>query len=169
MKRRIHLLTSLVATLFLTGCMGYQLGGSRPDGIETVYLAPVVNKTGETAIELPVTQALRERIQNDGRLKLVNDASQADAVIEVELVKFKLKAIAFQRKQKTTAREFRMRIDAVASLKSTTTDEILSESKTYGNANFTFDSDLTNAKRQATPRAAYELAEYMVDDLIEQW
>ena len=72
MKRSIHLFTGITTLLLLTGCMGYQLGGTRPEGIETVYMAPVVNTTTEPAIELQVTKALRQRLQFDGRLKLKN-------------------------------------------------------------------------------------------------
>ena len=169
MKRSIHLLGGLAATLLLAGCMGYQLGGSRPEGVETVYMAPVVNKTTEPAIELQVTEALRQRIQFDGRLKLRNSANAADAIIEVELTDYRLRAIAFRDDLKTTAGQYRLTITGVATLTDTATGEILSESKAYGEARFVFESDLTTSKRIALPRAAEELAKFMVDDLIERW
>ncbi|MEN8254075.1 MAG: LPS assembly lipoprotein LptE [Verrucomicrobiota bacterium] len=169
MKRRFHLLSSLVATLLLAGCMGYQLGGTRPKGIETVYVAPVVNATAEPAIELQVTRALRQRIQFDGRLKLRNSPDNSDAVIEVKLTDYKLRAIAFRDDLKTTPEQYRLRITGIATLKNAETGETLSESKTYGEARFLFESDLTTSKRNALPRAAEEIAKFMVDDLIERW
>lgn len=169
MKRSIHLLNCFLATLFLAGCMGYQLGGSRPEGVETVYMAPVVNTTAEPAIELQVTEALRQQIQFDGRLKLRNSADNADAIIEVELTHYKLTAITFRDNLKTTPEQYRMRITATATLTDTQTGKILSESKTYGETRFAFESDLTTSKRKALPRAAQELAKFMVDDLIERW
>lgn len=168
MKRNIHLFIGLT-TLLLAGCMGYQLGGTRPEGIETVHVAPVVNATTEPAIELEVTKALRQRIQFDARLKLENTPGKADAVIEVELSDYRLTAIAFHDDQKTAPEQYRLRISGVATLKNTGTGEILSESKTYGDTRFPFESDLTTSKRNALPRAAQELAKFMVDDLIEQF
>jgi len=163
------LFSGLVATLLLAGCMGYQLGGTRPEGVETVHVAPVVNTTTEPAIELQVTHALRQRIQFDGRLKLENSAEEADAIIEVELTDYKLTAIAFRDDLKTTPDQYRLRITGVATLKDAKTGKSLSESKTYGEARFLFESDLTTSKRNALPRAAQELAKFMVDDLIERW
>lgn len=168
MKRSIFFICGLTI-LLLAGCMGYQLGGTRPEGIKTVHVAAVVNATTEPAIELQVTHALRQRIQLDGRLKLVNNAGQADAVIEVELTDYKLQAIAFRDDLKTTPEQYRLRISGQAELRNTKTGQILLESKTYGEARFAFESDLTTSKRNALPVAAEEIAKFMVDDLIEQW
>lgn len=169
MKRRIHLLNCAAATLLLSGCMGYQLGGSRPQGIESVAMTAAVNKTTEPAIELQVTHAVRDRIQFDGRLKLVNRAGEADGVIEVVLTEYRLTPIAFSSEEKTTPDIYRLRITGTATLKNAETGKVLAESKTYGEATFPFEADLTSAKRDALPRAAAELAKFMVDDLIEQW
>lgn len=169
MKKSIHLICTLAATLLFTGCMGYQLGGSRPEGLETVAMAPVINKSGEPAIELQVTRALRQRIQMDGRVKLVNEPGNADGIIEVKLVQFWLTPIAYNSEEQTTPDMYRLRITGVADLKSTETGEILSSSKTYGEAIFQFQSDLTTSKRNALPAAADEIAKFMLDDLVETW
>jgi len=169
MKRSIYLLNGLLATLLLSGCMGYRLGGTRPEGIETVFVAPVVNQTTEPAIELQVTHALRQRIQFDGRLKLVNSADEADAVMEVVLTKYRLRAIAFRDNLRTTAEQYRIRITAESTLKDAQTGKAITESKTYGETTFHFESDLTTSKRNALPRATQELAKFIVDDLVEQW
>ena len=169
MKRRIHLLNTLAATLLLSGCAGYNLGGSQPEGIQTVTMAPVVNATTEPAIELQVTHALRQRIQFDGRLDLVNSENSADAIIEVTLTQYDLSPIAYKEDLKTTPDLYRLRITGKAELKNTKTDKVLSTSATYGEAVFKFSGDLTSAKRDALPRAAEEIAKFMVDDLIERW
>lgn len=168
MKQSIYYLISLTI-LLLAGCMGYQLGGTRPEGVGTVHLAPVVNATAEPAIELQVTHALLQRIQFDGRLKVRNSPDSADAVIEVKLTKYTLTPIAFRDDLRTTPSQYRMRIAGTAILKNTETGEVLSKSKTYGETRFVFESDLTTSKRSALPRAAEELAKFMIDDLIERW
>ncbi len=169
MTRRIHLLNGCTALLLLSGCMGYKLGGSQPAGIETVAVAPVINTTTEPAIEIEITRAVRQRIQFDGRLKLVNKPENADGMIEVKLTSYSLTPIAFRSDLSTTPEQYRLRIDAVAELKDTQTGEVLSTSKTYGEANFEFKADLTSSKRDALPGAAKELAKFITDDLIEQW
>jgi hypothetical protein len=169
MKQGIHFFSGLMTVLLLAGCMGYQLGGTRPEGVETVHIAPVVNKTTEPAIELQVTEALRQRLQMDGRLKLKNTAENADAIMEVTLTGHSLRAIAFRDDLKTTAKQYRLRITGMATLTHAETGKTISKSKTYGETIFTFDSDLTTSKRDALPRAAQDIAKYMVDDLIERW
>ena len=168
MKRSTLIFSGLTA-LLMAGCMGYQLGGTRPEGVETVHVAAVVNATTEPAIELQVTHALRQRIQFDGRLKLRNAPESADAIIEVKLTDYKLTPIAFRDDLQTTPEQYRIRITGIATLKDAETGEILSESKTYGETRFFFESDLTTSKRIALPRAAEEIAKFMVDDLIERW
>jgi hypothetical protein len=169
MKRKIHLLNCVAAMLLFSGCLGYQLGGSRPKGIETATLAPVLNKTSEPAIELQVTHAVRDRIQFDGRLKLVNNDGEAGGVIEITLTGYELTPIAFRSEKKTTPEIYRLRITGTAILRDADTGDIISESKTYGEATFPFQADLTSAKRDALPQAAAEIAKFMVDDLTEAW
>jgi hypothetical protein len=167
--KRIHLLNSFAATLLLSGCMGYQLGGSRPEGIEAVTMAAVVNKTGEPAIELQVTHAMRERIQFDGRMKYVNKQENADAVIKIELTGYRLTPVAYRDELRTTPELYRLTITGHADLVSTKDGTVLSSSSTYGESTFKFTSDLTTSKRDAVPVAAQEIAKFMLDDLIERW
>lgn len=155
--------------MLLCGCAGYQLGGSRPAGVETVAMAPVINATGEPAIELQVIHAMRERIQFDGRMKLANEPENADAVIEIRLTDYTLTPIAYDSELRTTPNLYRLRITGEAELRDTETGSVLSTSKTYGEATFPFVADLTSSKRDALPAAAQEIAKFMLDDLIERW
>ncbi|HEY5653496.1 MAG TPA: LPS assembly lipoprotein LptE [Pontiella sp.] len=171
MNRRLHLLNGLVVISLLSGCMGYQLGGSRPAGIEAVTLAPVINKTTEPAIELQITHAMRERIQFDGRMELVNMPEAADAVIEIVLTNYHFTPIAYRNrgKESSTPSLYRIRIDGNAQLIDAKNGNIISTSKTYGESVFEFQADLTSSKRNALPEAAKEIAKFILDDLIEQW
>ncbi len=169
MTKRICLYIALLASSLLTGCLGYQLGGGRPAGIETVALAPVLNQTTEPAVELQITHALRERIQFDGRLKLVDMADSPDGLIEVTLTNYDLAPIAYGDQDRTTPAIYRLRITGRAALKRADTGSTVSSSNSYGESTLPYKSDLTTAKRDALPAAAGEFAKYMVDDLIEQW
>jgi hypothetical protein len=158
----------LLSAVMLTGC-GYRFGGMHPVGIESVAMEPVINATGEPAIEIQVTHALRERIQYDGRVKLVNKPENADGIIEVRLTQYDLTPIAYRSDLRTTPELYRMRITGEAQLKKAGTDEVIAKSKTFGEATFQFEFDLTTSKRDALPTAAAEIAKFMADDLLEQW
>jgi len=169
MKRRVYLVVCTCAISLLAGCAGYRLGNEGPAGIQTVSLAPVINKTNEPAMELQVTHALRERIQFDGRLKLANANDAADGIIEVTLTQYDLTPIAYRDQRRTTPQLYRLRIKGKAVLKRSDTGQVIATSDTYGDATVPFQSDLTSAKRDALPVATAEIAKYMLDDLIEQW
>ncbi|MDF7801481.1 LPS assembly lipoprotein LptE [Pontiellaceae bacterium B1224] len=169
MNKRLYLLYILTAALLLSGCMGYHLGGSRPEGIHSVTMGPIINNSGEPAIELQVTAAMRQQIQFDGRMKLVNEPKDADAIIDITLINYALTPIAYATDQQTTPDTYRLRVTAEAELRKLSTGKVISTSTTYGEATFPFQSDLTTSKREAFPTAAIELAEYMLDDLIDQW
>ncbi|MBN2703293.1 MAG: hypothetical protein JXR23_03695 [Pontiellaceae bacterium] len=169
MKKSIQAFFGAVAFLILSGCLGYQLGGGRPEGIETVALKAVVNKTGETALEQEVTHALRERIQFDGRLKLVDLSDQPDGIIEVHLQHYQLIPIAYHDRRDATPELYRLTLHADAELIRTVDGETVSSSQSYGETQLPFQSDLTSAKRDALPNAAAELAKYMLSDLIDPW
>jgi hypothetical protein len=168
MKRFLFNALFLSSALSLSGCLGYSLGGSQPAGTKRLFMAPVINKTTESAIELQVTHALRNRIQFDGRIQLAS-ATDADTLMEVTLTDYTLTAIAFDKKDKTTASEYRVKLVAHATLKNAQTGELISEATNYGEKSFNFTADLTTSKRNAARAAADDLAKYLIDDLLERW
>lgn len=171
MNRQLLLTGTLTTALLLSGCMGYQLDGAIHEGIDTVTMAPVINNTSEPAIEIQVTHAMRNRLQSDGRVQLVNQAAHADAIMEITLTKYSMNPIAYKTEEglRTTPDLYRLRITAEAELRNTSTGEVISKSGTYGESTFEFTSDLTTSKRNALPPAADEMAKFILDDLIEAW
>ncbi len=171
MKRRLYLLNCLSAALLLSGCAGYRLSGASRPGVGSVALGPVANETGESAVEIQVTHAMRSRIQFDGRLELAAEPARADAVLEITLTALDMKPIAYKTEEgdSSTPDLYRLRLTGTAELRDTETGEVISKTKTYGESTFEFQSDLTTSKRIALPDAAEELAKFMLDDLIESW
>ncbi len=162
-------LLSLPVLLFLGGCVGYRLGSTLPDGIDSVALVPVVNTTAEPGLEMAVTRAMRSFIQFDGRLDLTSP-DQADALIEITLTGYRSRPIAYD--EDTTAvkpLDYRQRISASAVLRDKHSDKALRKADNYGESIFAFDSDLSTSKRSAVPAAAEELARLLYTDLFESW
>lgn len=164
---KIVTLTTIV--LLLSGCLGYQIGGTTPDHIKTVALAPIINRTTEPAIEQPLTHAMRSFIQLDGRLTLT-DTTQADAILEITLTRHQSQPIAYRSNQRDVApRFYRQTLTATARLRNTQTGELISESTNHGESLFEFTSDLSTSKRNTYADAADELARLLFSDLIETW
>jgi outer membrane lipopolysaccharide assembly protein LptE/RlpB len=77
---KIALLTLCVA---LWGC-GYQLGGGGnllPQDAQTVFVEPFINRTREVGIGPELTTAVRGELYRRGRLRLVDQAEQADVIL----------------------------------------------------------------------------------------
>jgi len=169
MKTYINFIKITICSLILSGCVGYSLEPSLPDGITSVGIKPIVNKTSEPAIELKITEALSDFIQQDGRLKLSN-TSDADAIIEITLTKYVNTPIAF----KSNTREFSTKtylqgVHAKAILRNRISGDIISETVNHGESVFDFEYDILSSKRNVFSSAADELVRMIYTDLIEQW
>ena len=168
MKTYINFIKISICSLILSGCVGYSLQPSLPDGITSVGIKPIVNKTSEPAIELKITEALSDFIQQDGRLKL-SSTSDADAIIEITLTKYVNTPIAFR----SNTREFSTKtylqgVHAKAILRNRISGDIISETVNHGESVFDFEYDISSSKRNVFSSAADELVRMIYTDLIEQ-
>lgn len=72
-----------VLCVALFGC-GYQLGGGGnllPKDAETIFVEPFINRTREVGIAPELTTAVRSELYRRGRLRLVDQAEQADVIL----------------------------------------------------------------------------------------
>lgn len=73
------------------GC-GYTFAGSTtslPKGVERIYVPIVQNDSTETSLTSLMTEAIRDRLGRYGVVEVVESLSEADAVLEVRVVKVK--------------------------------------------------------------------------------
>jgi len=83
-------LTAAVFTLVFNGC-GYRLSGTGkqiPDNIKTIAIPDFENKTTRIEAEQFVTFAVKEEFIRRSELRLVADPSDADSVLEGQIVAF---------------------------------------------------------------------------------
>jgi hypothetical protein len=99
---------ALVLAVLVGGC-GYTvgLGGNLPSHIKTVAVPIFVNGTQQPAVENFITAAVVNAFVTSGRLKVV-PVSQADSILEGEIVGYHLDAIAFN--QSVNITEYRLRV-----------------------------------------------------------
>jgi outer membrane lipopolysaccharide assembly protein LptE/RlpB len=98
-----------LALAVLVGGCGYTvgLGGNLPPHIKTVAVPIFVNGTQQPAVENFITAAVVNAFVTSGRLKVV-PVSQADSILEGEIVGYHLDAIAFN--QSVNITEYRLRV-----------------------------------------------------------
>lgn len=83
MGRRTITIISLVLGAALGGC-GYQFGGGvglLPKDVQTIYVEPFINRSREVGIDKELTTAVRGELYRKGRLRLAEQAEQADVIL----------------------------------------------------------------------------------------
>jgi hypothetical protein len=159
----------MVAGLFAAGgCAGYRLGSMPPPGVRSVHVPPFVNRCGEPNAEAPATRAAIQEFQKDGTL-WVAPAEQADAILRVTLVEYRLDALRFDPDSGKRAKEYRVTLTAEYVLESARDRKAISSRRVSGETVFEFSGDLTSARTAVLPRAAQELAHRLVESVVDYW
>ena len=106
----------LLTLLLGTGCGHYRLGtGATPD-FKTLYVAPVENSAAiPQGVAIISTQA-REAFLRDGRVRLVNSASEADVTLAIRLTTYQRDVATVLPNDTGLARKFDLSLSASATL-----------------------------------------------------
>ena len=162
------MLIPAILALTLTGCLGYRLGSTLPPNIRSVYMPTIVNETTEPLLEIETTRALKRELRKDGTLRLAQ-AEDADSALRVQLVRYSLQPLRYERGRARTVSEYRLSMRAEISFERLDTGEILVERTVKGESTFTTTGDLTSSKQASLPAAARDLAHNIVEVVVEYW
>ncbi len=165
-----RILMVLAASAVLgSGCAGYKLGSMLPDDVKSVAVPTFINQTEEPLIEIDTTQATIEEFQRDGSLKVVSE-EDADAVLKVVLLSYKLEPISYRKDRRTAAEQYRIRIICSIDMRRTSDNSVVAEHpRVEGEAVFDVFGDLSSSKLRANPDAAEDLAHDIVEKVVETW
>lgn len=151
------------------GCVGYKLGSNLPPGIRSVFVPVFINETGEPGLETLTTSAAIGEIQKDGSLQ-VRPRDQANCILEVKLMTYKLMPVRYRKDQTTTAKEYRLEMTADYVLKKLPGNEIIAQGTGItGFSNLTALTDLPSARRTALQPTARDLAHRIIREITEYW
>jgi len=159
---------AVLAALLTSGCAGYRLGATLPPDIKSIHVSTFVNRSGEPQLDTEATRATIQEFQRDGNLRLAAPG-EADSVLRVTLLKFKLEPLRYDRQEAKRAAEYRLRIDADLVLEKGASKQVILKQSVYGEATFDFTGDLTSAKIRALPAACTDLAHHIVSAVVEYW
>src|ERR1051325_11590709 len=160
---------TLAALLLGPGC--YHLGPNRPAGYSSIAVPEftVGPKVFQPGLQTPITSAVIKRLQADGALRVL-DSSQADALLEGEIVSYDLQPLRFQRSNQIQTREYRLVLTANVVLRKRGGGEVIArDDKINGETSFFFLGDLTTSEHQALPLAADDLARNIVKLVDGGW
>ena len=163
---RIKAYTICIA-LCIVGC-GYRLGSVNPnDPIKSIAIPTFKNSSTEPGIQTRATNAIITQFQIDGAYEIV-DRSQADAILEGNVISYDRNALRFTRQDVT--REYRLTIGVSLRLVDARTGKLIwGATRVDGDTSFFINVSLPEDERRALPEALQDLAEHVVERTVERW
>ena len=162
----------LLPLLILTGC-GYALVGHNvtlPAGVHSVEVPAFVNKTTRVGVEQLLTQSVADEMVSRGRLRLVTNVNDADAILRGSIDSFGIFPIAFNQQGRAT--QYQVSITAnIELVDHRNEDKVIWKNDQYRfSENYQIDVTSTNAFDQETraiTAIAQRFAETLVTNLLE--
>ena len=169
---RLVLLAVCCAALLLSGC-GYALvgkGSTLDPTIRTISVPAFVNKTTRVELEQRVTQAVADEFVSRGRLRLVTNPAQADAILKGAIDSFGINPVAFNSAGRAT--QYQLSITAnIELLDHRNEDKVLWKNDQYRfTENYQVDitsSDSFDQESRAIQEIAVRFAESLATNLFE--
>jgi len=166
----LRLLFLSCALALVSGCAGYQLGTGSAPKFTTLFVAPVTSEALAPQARVELTTRIREAFIRDGRVRLVESAAAADAVLEVTIARYGRTLAVSQPNDTGLARRFDLNVQARATLRNNRaqdpyfTDRILEAKRGV----FT-DDGLVPSEYQILPVLAESLANEAVHAVLDTW
>jgi hypothetical protein len=125
----LRLAAWLIAALLLSSCSHYRLGTGQPAAFGTLYIAPVENDALVPQAVALVTRELRTAFINDGRVRLVASADEADATLHLTLVTYGREMTTARVEDTGLARKFDLTLAATCTLQDQRTGTALLDTR----------------------------------------
>jgi outer membrane lipopolysaccharide assembly protein LptE/RlpB len=156
--------------LLLAACAHYHLGTDGKLAFATLYIEPVENKALLPQASALVSTQLRESILRDGRVALVNDPAQADAVLHVTLTNYSRAQTAARSDDTGLARKFQLTLLAVCTLRDNHTSKVLFENRPVNAVKEAYtDSGQLQSEYNTLPLLAASLADSIAHAVLDVW
>ena len=159
------ILPTVIAALALAGCANYRWTSPVPADMRTVNVPTFRNETDLLELGAVATRQVLREFQREGTFKI---ASADDAAIEVQGVikSASIGRIYFKREMSMRAYEQRLVVSADVSFVDRRNGKVMVNNRKYtAETTYFSDTDMATARRDASGRAAEDLARQIVDDV----
>jgi hypothetical protein len=169
---------------FLVGCSGrYQWGNPGTLEFKTVHVLPIANESFAPQAHAVLAGQLRDFIIRDGRLRLVNSADAADALLEVTLVDYRRTGSTRDPSDTTRVLTTDLQLEASINLLKGDSNEAWFRNRTVTASSSVYSSNLfaapgsvadlrqdtLEAEFQEMPNLTRELARRIADEILNAW
>ena len=172
--RAFWLAAVLVSTVW--GC-GYALVGrssNLPEDVRDIYVRNLENSTSRAQVDQILTQAIiDEFVTRRGRFRVVNDPTEADAMLTGTVVSFAVRPVTFARQGNETGRatEYEILITSKMEFRRTDSGDVIWQQPFYQfRSNYEIDLNAANyfdREILAIQEVADKFAETLVIDILE--
>ena len=166
----LRLLPPLLATIAVSGCVGYQLGGSRPShlaAVKSINVAMVHNQTQLPRAAAHATNSIVDALTRDGTYRLAS-VDQADARLETVLHKIDYRQARSARTDTLRSEELEMEVTFRWTLVDADNPaNILERGESKGTTRFFVDPNLQTARQTALIDALQRASESVVARLAD--
>ncbi len=170
MPRALAVVVALVVGVLLGGCSHYRLGTGGTLAFRTLHIEPVANTTLLPQSQALVSTRLREASARDTRVRLVNSAAEADAVLSLTINDYRREIAAVREGDTGLARKFNVTLGAACTLRDTRGGKLLLDRRTVSAVREVFtDGGQLQAEYQTLPLLADALAAKVVHAALDVW
>ena len=163
----------LVVAMALSGC-SYTRKTVLPRNIKTIYVETVKNKLNpeklyayQQGLEMDITNAVIERFQQDGTLKVVAQ-DKANAILKTDLTSLEQEGLRFNSLEGVA--QYRLFIVVRLKLVDAKTGDTLWEEPNFtGDTEYYVTSVTSIGQQKAAVDAVHHLAYNIVDRVVEDW
>lgn len=113
--RRIGCLLGGIVPLIAAGC-GYQFAGESsflPRDIRTIYVETFINRSRDVGLEKELASGLRSEIFRRGRLRVVDQAEQADAILTGSILSLDSTVVSVNRRDEVLEYQSILTVDVI--------------------------------------------------------
>ena len=113
--RRLGRLFGVIVPLIAAGC-GYQFAGESsflPRDIRTIYVETFINRSRDVGLEKELASGLRSEIFRKGRLRVVDQAEQADAILTGSILSLDNTVVSVNRRDEVLEYESILTVDVL--------------------------------------------------------
>jgi hypothetical protein len=162
--------TLLLVTFGAGACSHYQLGTDHTPAFRTLYLEPVANRTHLAQSQPILARELRQAFIRDGRVRLVNSPSNADAILTVAITEYFREVAAAREDDTGLARKFNLTLGVTCSLQGNRPGANGWENRTVRTQREAFtDGGQLQSEYQALPLLAEALAKKVLHATLDAW
>lgn len=170
---RLSSLILIIGLFFVSGC-GYTQDVKLPNDIKTIAVETFKNEIPPSeqfafraGLEGELRNALVEQFLLDGNLKVV-DESEADAVLKGSIISYEQEGLQFDRLE--SVEEYRLFLVVRFQLIDRRTNQvIINEPNFSGRAEFFVNRNPSTPRRSSANSATVDLAQSLVDRIVEEW